>query len=193
MNPLAEPFTPREERDGRVAAHIVSVFGWGLLLALAYWAASSPAQSPATVDRWLTRTRLIESGGNRHALGDGGRSRGPYQIQRDTWRSLHGRQPWCVWAHDENESRRVARRYLLAAVVRHWVLTGRAPTFGDIRYWYTHGLRARPPRWCGTGQRPVHRLSSSKFPGTMARVSGGAHGSQPPPPRRPGGAGHSSE
>ncbi|MEP0844308.1 MAG: hypothetical protein HRF43_16535 [Phycisphaerae bacterium] len=30
--------------------------------------------------------REVESGGNRHAVGDGGRSLGPYQIQRSYWR-----------------------------------------------------------------------------------------------------------
>ncbi len=56
-----------------------------LLLALG---AGSPA--PATVDEVLAAIRIVETGGEpnagRHALGDGGRALGPFQITRGYWR-----------------------------------------------------------------------------------------------------------
>ena len=92
--------------------------------------------------RWLDRTRFLESSGNRLAIGDGGRSRGPYQIQRATWTHLGGRAPWSTWAHNEQESRRVAARYLDAAV-RECRRRGWAVTFANVRWLYTHGLNTR--------------------------------------------------
>ena len=35
--------------------------------------------------QFLDAIRQVESGGNRYAIGDGGKSRGPYQIKREAW------------------------------------------------------------------------------------------------------------
>ncbi len=91
------------------------------------------------LDRWLDLTRQAESSGRRYAIGDAGRSRGPYQIQKAAWRQFGGRGPWRVNAHDEAESRRVARRYLVAAVAecrrRGWTVSYR-----NVRHLYRYGL-----------------------------------------------------
>src|SRR5262245_15387369 len=92
-----------------------------------------------TLDQWLDRTRRIESGGQRHAIGDGGRSRGPYQIQERAWRDFGGRRPWRVYAHDESEARRVARRYLKAAV-SECARRGWRADFRHVRHLYQYGL-----------------------------------------------------
>ncbi len=49
---------------------------------------------------WLDETMRRESSGDRLAVGDGGRSRGPYQIQRRIREHYGGRKPWSAWSHD---------------------------------------------------------------------------------------------
>lgn len=64
------------------------------------------ARSPkpeASVDSLLRAIRHVESAGNDHAVGDAGRSRGPYQIQRGYWRDGGGeskRYLLDVWSAD---------------------------------------------------------------------------------------------
>lgn len=112
-----------------------------ILMLVACWPGG--AESPP-ISQWLDATRIAESGGNRLAIGDtngvkGGWSRGPYQIQRETWRVFHGREPWATFAHDEFESRRVARRYLLAAV-RECRRRGWRVSYANVRHLYRYGL-----------------------------------------------------
>lgn len=111
-------------------------------LVLAHLATAVPDQ---TIEKWLDRTRQLESSGRCSAIGDGGRSRGPYQIQEATWRQFGGRGPWRIGAHQETESRKVARRYIRSAVAechrRGW-----PADFAHVRHLYRYGLNttARP-------------------------------------------------
>lgn len=91
-------------------------------------------------DAWLTRTSWLESRHNPAAIGDGGRSRGMYQIQRRTWETprYHARLPWRVWAHDPVESHRIAKLILndcCRACMRH----KQPVTFNRVRWYYRHG------------------------------------------------------
>ncbi|MDD4891979.1 MAG: hypothetical protein PHU85_18825 [Phycisphaerae bacterium] len=77
---------------------------------------AASAASAATDDaRLLAAIRQVESGGNDRAVGDGGRSRGPYQIGRAYWTDAcrHGRVKWSydkyVW--DPARSAQVMRWY----------------------------------------------------------------------------------
>jgi len=87
---------------------------------------------------WLDRTMQLESSGNRWAVGDGGRSRGPYQIQRRIWQHYGGRKPWSTWAHNPGESRRVAR-IILDQCASACKRVGKPVTFTNVRWFYRHG------------------------------------------------------
>lgn len=89
-------------------------------------------------EAWLRWTRKLESGNDRLAVGDRGRSRGAYQIQRRPWEAFGGRRPWNYWAHDAYESRRVAS-LILAACRRTCVRRGLVPTFKNVRRIYRTG------------------------------------------------------
>lgn len=87
---------------------------------------------------WVDRTMALESAGKNQAIGDNGRSRGPYQIQERPWTVFGGRLPWATWAHDSIESRRIATR-ILAACMKEARKHGKPLTFKEIRYIYRHG------------------------------------------------------
>ena len=97
-----------------------------------------PADTWTPPAEWLDRTMRLESSGNRWAVGDGGRSRGPYQIQRRPWEAFGGKRPWSNWAHDPAESRRVANR-ILSACSRACRRVGKPVTFDNCRWFYRHG------------------------------------------------------
>jgi hypothetical protein len=85
----------------------------------------------------LDRTAWLESRRDHAAVGDRGRSRGAYQIQRVPWQH-YSRVPWRTGAHDPVESRRVARLILrdcCRAALRH----GEPLTFRVIRRYYRSG------------------------------------------------------
>lgn len=106
------------------------------VLALTLWAA--PASRAAdSLERWLDRTAHIESRNRDSAIGDGGRSRGRYQIQERTW-ARYSRKPWRTFAHDPRESRRVARLILIDCQ-RACRKARRPATFENARWFYTHG------------------------------------------------------
>jgi len=87
---------------------------------------------------WLDETMRRESSGNRLAVGDGGRSRGPYQIQRRIWEHYGGRLPWSKYAHDPVEARRVATLILLDCA-RACKRAGKPVTFSNARFFFRHG------------------------------------------------------
>jgi hypothetical protein len=89
-------------------------------------------------DAWIDRTMYMESRGNLAAVGDCGRSRGPYQIQRRAWEAFGGPTPWRVWAHHPQASRAVCRR-IMAACVRRCVRDHRPVTFATVRFYYRRG------------------------------------------------------
>ena len=65
-------------------------------------------------DRYLDAIERIESRGNCNAVGDGGRSLGPYQIQRSYWKDsgVPGR-------YEQVRDRAYARRVVLAHAKRY--------------------------------------------------------------------------
>jgi len=87
---------------------------------------------------WLELTINAESGGVYTAVGDGGRSRGPYQIQQKIWEFYGGKKPWIMWAHDPRESRRVCKLVLRACAAK-CKKEGKDINFKNVRYYYTHG------------------------------------------------------
>lgn len=95
------------------------------------------AADESELHAWLDRTMELESGGDHIAVGDGGRSRGAYQIQRATWQR-YSRRPWATAAHESAESRRVCRLVLLDCA-RSCRRAGRPATFANVRYFYRHG------------------------------------------------------
>ena len=51
--------------------------------------------------RLLDAMRQAESGGNDRAVGDGGKSRGPYQVQRAYWREAVAETDAADWSYDK--------------------------------------------------------------------------------------------
>ena len=51
--------------------------------------------------RLLDALRQAESGGNDRAVGDGGKSRGPYQVQRAYWREAVAETDAADWSYDK--------------------------------------------------------------------------------------------
>ncbi len=81
-------------------------------------AASAPAAAvnPSEVERLLDAIARIESHGDPHAVGDGGRALGAYQIHRAYWEDGTGLLG-VNWPHrdaaDPKKARRVVKAYLL--------------------------------------------------------------------------------
>lgn len=108
-----------------------------LLLTCILAATASAAPSESTLTKWLDETARLESSNRDSAVGDAGRSRGRYQIQKATWKA-YSKAPWKTGAHDPVESRRVARLILIdcaKACRKH----NMAVTFKNARYFYRHG------------------------------------------------------
>ena len=97
----------------------------------------TPLVEKATLVAWLDETARRESRGNRWSVGDRGRSRGAYQIQRATW-AKYSTTPWRVGAHDPVESRRVCREILLDCA-GECARRGKPVTFENVRWFYQHG------------------------------------------------------
>ena len=89
------------------------------------------------LNAWLDRTMKLESRGDPRAVGDSGRSRGPYQIQRNIW-NHYSSLAWRSSAHDPVASRRVAR-LILADCAKACRRDRRPVTFANARHYYRHG------------------------------------------------------
>lgn len=103
---------------------------WGALLLPVYTAPSVP-------NDWVEKTAWLESRNDDNAVGDRGRSRGRYQIQKTTWQR-YSTKKWERWAHDAVESRRVCR-LILSDCARACVRHGQRVTFQQCRWYYRHG------------------------------------------------------
>lgn len=86
----------------------------------------------------VSSTGAAESSHRPWVIGDNGRSRGEYQIQRWIWYAFGGRRPWEKWAHVESEARPVAGRIVWACQER-LRKKGKPVTWAGIRHLYTHG------------------------------------------------------
>ena len=84
--------------------------------------------------RLLDAIRIVESGGNDNAVGDGGNAIGPYQIWRNYWKdavdhdpSIGGKYEDCF---DQKYAEKIVNAYMdLYAIPRR---LGHDPTFEDI-------------------------------------------------------------
>jgi len=63
-------------------------------------AASTASAKSADVSALLAAIRQVESAGNDRAVGDGGKSRGPVQIQRAYWREAVAGTDAAAWDYD---------------------------------------------------------------------------------------------
>lgn len=80
--------------------------------------------SPGDIDRLLDAIEVVESRGNIHAVGDGGRSHGPYQIQKayaeDALRVSLTRQEFLAKTHNRLTSRAIVIKYWKRYAPRHY-------------------------------------------------------------------------
>jgi hypothetical protein len=73
---------------------------------------ASAAETAAALHRLFAAIRQVESGGNDRAVGDGGRSVGPYQCGRAAWLDGGGKAAdWPRMAYDRAATERVMSRY----------------------------------------------------------------------------------
>lgn len=86
----------------------------------------------------LDGIREKESGGRDRAVGDGGRSRGAYQIGALAWKLCNGREPWAVWAHEPSEARLVAY-HIVCRICTKLRAEGRELSFLNIWNMYRFG------------------------------------------------------
>jgi hypothetical protein len=111
------------------------------LFASAATACANPRETkcggPIVSEAWVIRTARLESGFKPARVGDNGRSRGMYQIQRRAWEH-YSKVRWVTGAHDPIESKRVAR-LILADCVRACQRSRKPVTFENARYVYRRG------------------------------------------------------
>ena len=86
---------------------------------------------------WVEQTAHIESRHNPRAVGDGGRSRGAFQIKKRIWEH-YSTTSWQKGAHDPVESRRVAK-LILKDCVRACKRDHRPVNFENVRWYYRRG------------------------------------------------------
>ena len=65
------------------------------------YAGEAGAPLPMGISRLFGAIRQVESGGNDRAVGDGGKSRGPYQVQRAYWREAVAETDAADWSYDK--------------------------------------------------------------------------------------------
>lgn len=112
----------------------------------AVFAPNAPA--PRSTGQFLSILALIESGNERHAVGDGGRSRGAYQLSRSAWADVSRVRraqsltvySWRDGAHDPIRSRLYAVTYLDLLRQRLSSALGHPPTDADVYAAYNLGF-----------------------------------------------------
>jgi hypothetical protein len=73
-----------------------------LLVIILAAAASTASAKSADLSALLAAIRQVESAGNDRAVGDGGKSRGPFQIQRAYWREAVAGTDAAGWNYDRD-------------------------------------------------------------------------------------------
>jgi len=108
--------------------------------------------SEITLDRLFAAIRQVESGGDNYAVGDSGRSRGPFQIQRAYWNeAVKGtdaaswdyltyvwdpdRAAYVVWLHWEKVCPGALRKWNVESLVRHHRLPYAPWRSDNDKYW----------------------------------------------------------
>ena len=84
--------------------------------------------------RLLEAIRIVESGGNDNAVGDGGKAIGPYQIWRAYWKDALEYDPSIGGSYENCYERKYAERVVQAYMARYANerRLGHAPTEEDI-------------------------------------------------------------
>lgn len=85
-------------------------------------------------NRLLNAIRIVESGGNDNAVGDGGKAIGPYQIWRSYWKDALEYDPSIGGSYENCYERKYAERVVQAYMARYANerRLGHEPTFEDI-------------------------------------------------------------
>ena len=105
-------------------------------------------------NRLLNAIRIVESGGNDNAVGDGGKAIGPYQIWRSYWKDAIEFDPSIGGSYENCYERKYAERVVQAYMARYANerRLGHEPTFEDIARIHNGGpngyrKRATIPYW----------------------------------------------
>lgn len=124
----------------------VALLGFSLLL--------STLANADVPQRLLNAIRIVESGGNDNAVGDGGKAIGPYQIWRSYWKDALEHDPSIGGSYENCYERKYAERVVQAYMARYANerRLGHEPTFEDIARIHNggpngHRKRATIPYW----------------------------------------------
>ena len=84
--------------------------------------------------RLLNAIRIVESGGNDNAVGDGGNAIGPYQIWRNYWKDAVDHDPSIGGKYEDCFDQKYAEKIVNAYMDRYAIprRLGHDPTFEDI-------------------------------------------------------------
>lgn len=84
--------------------------------------------------RLLDAIRIVESGGNDNAVGDGGNAIGPYQIWRNYWKDAVDHDPSIGGKYEDCFDQKYAEKIVNAYMDRYAIprRLGHDPTFEDI-------------------------------------------------------------
>lgn len=85
------------------------------VLVMVLAAITAPALAhPGVTEAWLAAVRQVESGGNPHLVGDGGKAIGPYQIHRGYWKDAMKQDSTIGGTYEDCVDREYAERIIKA-------------------------------------------------------------------------------
>lgn len=140
-------------------------------------ASANPAQplssvgQPVISQSFLSRVEQIESGGNAHAIGGGGKARGSFQFHAAAWQMVNnsramGHRPQARYeshAHDRRVAREFAFEYF-TILHRQFVKAGRTPTHADLYAAWNLGFAGYKNRGFDLRRCPeITRRACAKF------------------------------
>lgn len=96
-----------------MASFILFVFGFFAfpILLIPVFGANENSRIESDRELLLDAICLVESNGNKDAVGDNGKSRGAYQIQEAYWNDSRYPEPYLPNVWDKEKSRKVVRQY----------------------------------------------------------------------------------
>jgi len=104
--------------------------------------------------RLLDAIRIVESGGNDNAVGDGGNAIGPYQIWKNYWKDAVEHEPSIGGKYEDCFDQKYAEKIVNAYMDRYAIprRLGHEPTFEDIARIHNggpngHKKKATIPYW----------------------------------------------
>jgi len=102
----------------------------------------------------LDAIRIVESGGNDNAVGDGGNAIGPYQIWKNYWKDAVEHEPSIGGKYEDCFDQKYAEKIVNAYMDRYAIprRLGHEPTFEDIARIHNggpngHKKKATIPYW----------------------------------------------